>query len=282
MIRRWVRSGYLFRVLPGVYAVGHLATSEDAALFAAVLYAGPGAALDGMTAGVWRGIVKWRKPIALEVATPRYCKSLAPKALGNTLGERIAVRRWPAMEREDHNGIPIVPVPHIVRGLAATDDLDLVRVVLSQMDFMRILDLPALARVCGRGVPGSGVVREAMTRLQPLFARARSWFEIRLILVCEETNTPMPEINEKIGGDTVDAVWRDEMLIVECDGEENHGTELQRRRDAAMDYRLERLGFLVIRYRYHHLDNPWAVHAEIMRHLEERRGRAALRKRAYQ
>ena len=282
-IDRWVRSGYLFRVLPGVYAVGHLATSEDANLFAAVLYAGPGAGLDGLTAGRWRGLVKWRKPIAIEVATPRKCKSLAVNSPGNTLGERIKVRRWPAMERVEHRGIPTVPVPHIVRSLAATGDLQLVREVLSQMDFMRILDPVALKQLCGRGVPGSPVLNEALGRLQPLFARARSPFEIKLIVVCEDTNTPMPEINEKIAGFEVDALWREEMLIVECDGKGNHGTELQRRRDAARDAKLKPLGFLVIRYSYERLDDPWAIHADIMRHLEERRGRATrLRERGHQ
>jgi hypothetical protein len=99
MIQRWVRTGYLFRVLPGVYAVGHLASSHDAALFSAVLCAGPGAGLDGLTAGVWRGIVKWRKPIAIEVASPRRFRSLAPDAAGNTLasGSRsVTGRPWSA------------------------------------------------------------------------------------------------------------------------------------------------------------------------------------------
>jgi very-short-patch-repair endonuclease len=273
-IRRWVQGGYLFRVLPGVYAVGHLATSQDAALFTAVLYAGPGAGLDGLTAGVWRGIVKWRKPIAIEVATPRRCKSLAANAAGTTLGERIAVRHWPAMERVSYNGIPIVPVPHIVRGLAATGDLAHVRIVLSQMDFMGILNEPELAQVCGRGAPGSAVLREALGRPQPLFARARSWFEIRMIRVCELTGLPMPEINEKIGGITPDAMWRDSMVVVECDGDKNHRTARQRRRDAADAMRLRALGFMVIRYTYDQLDDPWAIYADLMPILEERRGRA--------
>jgi hypothetical protein len=142
------------------------------------------------------------------------------------------------------------------------------------MDFMRILDPLALAHVCGRGTPGSAVLREALGRPQPLFARARSWFEIRLIQVCEQTGIPMPEIDQKVGGYLVDALWRDEMLIVECDGEGNHGTDRQIRRDATRDLRLRDLGFMVIRYTYDLLDDPWAIHADIMRNLEERRGRA--------
>jgi hypothetical protein len=143
---------------------------------------------------------------------------------------------------------------------------------------MRILDPSLLQQVCGRGAPGSTVLREALGRPQPLFARARSWFEIRLIQVCEQTGTPLPDaINEKVGGFTVDALWREEMLIVECDGEDNHGTPRQRTRDAAKDLKLRGLRYLVIRYRYDQLDDPWAIHADLMAHLEERRGRASRR-----
>ena len=175
-------------------------------------------------------------------------------------------------------GIPTVPVPQIALDLAATGDLELVRFVLAQMDFMRILNVPALERVCGKGIAGTAVLREAIGRPQPLFARARSWFEVRLIQVCELTGIPLPdEVNEKIGGITVDAVWWDQMVVVECDGEGNHNTWRQRRRDAGNDMILRGLGFLVIRYTTDKLDDPWAIHADLMPILEERRGRALVR-----
>jgi hypothetical protein len=53
-IADWIAAGFLYPVLPGVYAVGHPGTSEDADIFAAVLYAGPNAGLGGLSAGVWR------------------------------------------------------------------------------------------------------------------------------------------------------------------------------------------------------------------------------------
>jgi hypothetical protein len=49
-IRRWVRDGYLYPELPRVYAVGHAASSTEADLAAALLYAGPGAMLSHVTA----------------------------------------------------------------------------------------------------------------------------------------------------------------------------------------------------------------------------------------
>src|SRR6202045_2481733 len=72
-INRWLATGYLFRVLPGVYAVGHRAKTTEADLFAAVLYAGPGAMLSHATAAWWVGLVKSR-PYMIHVSTPRRCR----------------------------------------------------------------------------------------------------------------------------------------------------------------------------------------------------------------
>ncbi len=275
-VSRWTHAGYLYRELPTVYAVGHPGASDESALFAAILYAGPGAGLCGLSAAVWRGLVKWRTPPAIELATPRRCRSLATDDRGNGLGQAIVVHDRRRFRRSTHHGIPTVPISQIVLDLAASGDLQLVRFALAQLDFMRILNVPELARACGQGRPGTSVLREALSNQQPLLARTRSPFEVRLIRVCELTGIPLPEINAKIGTMTVDALWRDEMLVVECDGKDNHETWAQRRRDSAQDVALRRLGFLPIRYTSDALDDAWAVHADLTAQLEERRGRRAL------
>jgi hypothetical protein len=275
--KRWLRTGYLFGELPGVYAVGHPGASPEGDLFTAVLYAGPGAALDGMTAALWRGLVKWRTAEAIEVSTPRRRRSLAAGDPANRLGKAIRVRDRRESRRWMYHGIPTVPIPLIVLDLASTGDVDLVRFVLAQMDFMRILNERALRRVCGRGIPGSSVLREALGRTQPLFARCRSPREIQLIQVCELTSIPLPAINEKIGDVTPDAIWWDEMVVVEIDGQGNHGTWRQKRRDSKNDVVLRKHGFLPIHYTADLLGDPWAIHADLMPQLEERRGRAAAR-----
>ena len=273
-IGRWTRSGYLYRVLPRVYAVGHAGRSEQSDLFAAVLYAGPGAALGGMSAGLWRGLVKWRTAPAIEVVTPRRRAALSADHETNRLGRPVLPRVRRRVARSFYHGIPTVPTNQLVVDLAAAGDVELVRFVLAQLDFMRRLNLPALEGVCGRGVPGSAVLREAIACHQPLLARARSPFEVRLLRVCELTGIPLPEVNIKVAGVTPDAIWRDQMVVVECDGEDNHNTWRQRRRDAGNDLILRGLGFLPIRYTYDQLDDPRAVHDDLMPILEERRGRA--------
>jgi hypothetical protein len=259
-----------------VYAVGHAGRSEESDLFSAVLYAGPGAALTGITAGLWRGLVKWRTQDAIEVSTSRRCRSLAADDELNRLRRQIVVRDRRDLGRATYHGIPTVPREQIVLDIAAsTGDLQLVRFVLSQLDFMRCLNVPALQRLRGRGIPGSVLLGQALASHQPLLARARSKFEIKLIYVCELTGIPLPEVNEKIGEITPDALWRDEMVVVGCDGKGNHGTWAQRQRDLNDDRILRGLGFFPIRYTFEQLEDPWAIHADLTPVLEERRGRAS-------
>jgi hypothetical protein len=274
VIQHWLGTGYLFRVLPHVYAVGHPGRSEEADLFAAVLYAGPGAGLRGMTAGLWRGLVKWRTEDAIEVSSPHRRRSLAANDPRNALNRTVVVHHQPGMQRRPYHGIPTVPIPQIVLGLAAGGDLQLVRFVLAQLDFMRILNPRALEQLCGRGVPGSAVLRQGLANQLPLLARARSPSEVRLVAVCEMTGIPLPELNEEVGPVVVDAVWWDEMVVVECDGRGNHGTWAQRARDVDNEVSVRGLGFQLIRYTDRQLADPWGIHADLMPILRERAGRA--------
>jgi Transcriptional regulator, AbiEi antitoxin len=68
-VNRWVREGYLHRLHPGVYAVGHCAWTPEGDLAAALLYAGAGAALGGATALWWLALID-RQPPMIEVSTP--------------------------------------------------------------------------------------------------------------------------------------------------------------------------------------------------------------------
>jgi hypothetical protein len=234
--------------------------------------------LDRLTGGLWRSLVKWRTSEVIHVATPRRCRSLSADDPANGLNRAIDVRGQRHFKRWMYHGIPTVPTPQIVLDIAATGDLQLTRYVLSQLDYMRRLNEAALNAVSGPGIPGSTVLREALRNPQPLFARCRSPGEITLITGFEITGVPMPEVNVKVPGTdiTVDAFWRDEMVVVEVDGEGNHGTWRQYKLNVVDEMTLRALGCLVIRYVDDQLKDPWTIHADLMRQLEERQGREAL------
>jgi hypothetical protein len=279
-VTSWRGNGFLYAELPRVYAVGSPARTEESDLFSAILYAGPYAGLRALSAAVWRGLLRWQAPEAIQVATPRRCRSLSAADPTNRLGIAIEVRSNLHFERWMYHGIPTVPPSQIALDIAASGDVLLTRIVLSNLQYRRIFNERALRGLCGRGVAGSRVLREALGAPQPRFATVKSWFEIRFIVVCEETGIPLPETNEYIEDIEVDSVWWDEMLVVQLDGKRNHGMDRQLAVDAANDQRLRNLGFYVIRYRYHQLDDPWAIHADVTARLEERRGWAARRRSA--
>jgi predicted transcriptional regulator of viral defense system len=147
----WRKSGYLTRVLPRVYAVGHTAPSRDADLWAAILYAGPGGMLSHATAAQWRGLIDY-PPRVIEVTTPRKIKS--------TAGVRVYAERH--MARDFHNHVPVTPTAQTVVDLAATSDAKLVRRALAVLDYTQQLDIQAFQAICHHGRPGSELLNEAL------------------------------------------------------------------------------------------------------------------------
>src|SRR5437588_7905111 len=96
----WLKEGYLHPRLPRVYAVGHAATSIEARLAEALLYAGPGAMLSHATAAWWLGLLD-DQPKTIHVSTPRQCRSLK--------GIKIHQRR--KLQRVWRKGLPTTTFP---------------------------------------------------------------------------------------------------------------------------------------------------------------------------
>lgn len=122
-VRRWTENGYLTRVLPKVYAVGHAAPSREANLWAAVLYAGPGAMLCHATNSHWRGLIDYA-PRSIQVSSPRDVRSLP--------GIKVYGRRT-GLVRELHKGIPVTTIPVMMVDLAATSSSRVVQRALGQL-----------------------------------------------------------------------------------------------------------------------------------------------------
>jgi Protein of unknown function (DUF559) len=260
-IARWVRTGILLRVLPGVYAVGHVAASFEADLTAAVLYAGPGAGLSHATATWWLELSE-RRPRIIDVTTPRRCKSLD--------GIRVHDRR--ARDRVWVRGLPTTGPIDTLLDVATTTDFDDLRYLLAQADYRRLVDLAEVPAALTTGRPGSPMLRRALIHHMPQLARTRSPLEIGFLLrVCEGHNIPLPEVNARLHGFTVDALWRRQRVVVELDGGDGHTTRAQMDRDRRRDLALRMHGFIVIRYTGNQVYfEPEAVAADLSRTLAER------------
>lgn len=141
----WIENGYLRRVLPKVYAVGHAAPSHEAGLAAAVLYAGPGAVLSHVSAAHHRGLIKY-SPDQIHVSTPLQVRSLPGFVIVHPRRDFV---------RAEHNGIPTTNLPQTLLDLAATTDGKLVARALAALDFRKELDVHQIERACGKGRRGA-------------------------------------------------------------------------------------------------------------------------------
>lgn len=265
-VDRWARVGYLHPRLPGVYAVGSPARTDESDLWEAVLYAGPGAMLSHGTAAWWRGLIDF--PVRpMHVSTPRRKRPLP--------GIAVHGRRH-GLDRMRHKGMPVTSIAQNMFDLAAADELKLLRKALANLDFADSLHAPAIRAMCGQGRQGSLTLQWAIDNYEPLFAHTRSPLEDDYIWLCESLDIPKPDrISVRVLGIPVDAVYDDAMLIVELDGTGNHHTPAQVRRDRRNEKTLRDEGWLVLRYTSEQLaKDPEGVRDEILRELAQRAGRA--------
>jgi very-short-patch-repair endonuclease len=259
-ISRWTAAGRLHRIHPGVYAVGHKAVCTEGKLLAAILYAGPGAALSHASAAHWWELLPYL-PNTIHVTSPKRRGSL----------DAVRVHHRGRVDRTMYRGLPVTPAARALLDFASVAPLDLVRKALAQADYQRLLDLEALDEIMGEGRAGSARLKKALSLHRPEYARTLSPAEDLLLDLCRRHRLPIPEVNVPIGPYKVDALWRNARLIVEVDGGDGHGTIAQMRRDRERDLWLRGAGFAVHRYSGLQISSsPRAVAADVRRALRSR------------
>jgi very-short-patch-repair endonuclease len=127
-------------------------------------------------------------------------------------------------------------------------------------------ELKAAARRWGRR-PGAPLLRSVLqAEVGAEFTRSHA--ERLLMRLIDGAQLPPPEKNVRIGGYLVDAVWRQQRLIVEIDGFATHGTAVAFAADRARDAALQAAGWRVLRFTYAQLrDRPMLVLAQLVRAL---------------
>jgi hypothetical protein len=259
-ISNWVRDGYLHRKIPGVYAVGHDAPSAEADLAAALLYAGPGAMLSHGTAAWWWRLID-KRPSTIHVSTPRRCRSRR--------GIKVHQRR--DLDRAWHKRLPVTAPAQTFLDFATIASLNRVRTLLANAEYHQLLDVGEIEAVLGPGRVGSGKLREALKRHQPRLAHARSPHEVAFFVLCERFGLPLPEVNVRVAGWTVDFFWREQRVVVEVDPYGNHHTPAQVDRDRRKDLALRAKGLVVHRYSRDQLEQtPDAIAADVTATLAQR------------
>lgn len=210
-IKRRIRNGALIRIYRGVFRVGHVAPSTEAAYLAAVKACGDGALLAGLPAAHLLGIVR-RKPPRIEVTTGSYRRVESIVTRRDRIEPGDAAR-W--------RGIPVTTVPRTLVDLAA---------VLSEADLARACHeagvrhrtTPAqVERVLSRrhNWPGARKLRRVLWGEVPV---SLSRLEAALIARLKEARLPLPETNRAVDGRRVDCRWPEHRLTVELDSYRYH------------------------------------------------------------
>jgi Transcriptional regulator, AbiEi antitoxin/Protein of unknown function (DUF559) len=252
-ISRWVREGRLHRVHPGVYAVGHRLLGIRGRLNAALLYAGPRVALSHQTGAWYWGLID-ATPQRIHVSTTDHIRSLP----------EIRVHRPRLVDAELHDGLAVTTVPRTLLDLAATLPFADLRRALAEADHLNVLDTIAVAAQLGRGRPGASALRKALRLHCPELAQTRSVLEERFLALIERSDLPLPEVNPRLHGFIVDALWRNEKVVVELDGHAAHAKPAAIERDRRRDLVLRKAGFSVRRYTWRQVtQTPEAVLADV-------------------
>lgn len=242
----------------GVFLFEHEVPPSLAVETAALLAAGPRAALSHETAAHLNGLL------------PRPAGVVHITVSGRSLASRdgVIVHRSANLTRADVrrcDGLPTTTLVRTLLDLAARRDAAALEPMVAEAMRNRGLSERALrARLDrDRGQPGTCRLRTVLDRPGgPSFTRSKA--ERRLLALVRRARLPPPRTCALAGGYEVDMLWTEHRLIVEFDGFRFHGDrqafETDRRRDATLAAR----GYTVLRLTWRRLvDEPEAVVAEL-------------------
>ena len=226
-----VARGALFRRYRGVYIVGQPTLSPEGEWLAAVLAAGPGAALSHRPAGKLHGISRFHPPRIAVVSV----QQRRPKGV-----EVHRVRGLDPRDVTTHRGIPVTTVHRTLVDLA--DDLtphqlaNVIHEAAYRGRFVEAAVRDSMGRVFGRRK--LGVLERAIELHHAGSAGTKSAGEDAFLTL----GYPEPLVTTDLHGYEVDFHWPEHRLVVEIDGG-GHSA----RHDAGRDRVLHANGYSVLR-----------------------------------
>lgn len=237
-VRERLRAGRLHRMHRGVYAVGHVAPSNERRWMAAVLALGGDAVLSHRSAAaLWDLLPPRDGPVDVSL----------PSRDGRRRREGVRIHRPLSLQPREttrRHGIPVTTPARTLADLRAMVSARELRRAIRQADFLGLCSGPAI---------GSD--------------RTRSELERRFLWLCRRHALSQPVVNMRIGAMTVDFCWVEQKLIVETDGYRSHRGREAFESDRARDLRLRTLGYEVLRLSHRQVfDEPERILATL-RHM---------------
>lgn len=249
-VRLLIAKRLLHRLHRGVYAVGHTSLTLRGRWMAAVLAAGPGAALSHRPALTLHGVrAAPSGPIDVTVA----CRGRRQRA-----GIRLhAVRHLGATELTRVDGIPVTSLSRTLLDSAAILKPQQLRTVLEAADLRGLLDGGALSRTIASDPHHRGAkhLRATLAELGDEPPWTQSETERQMLELIRSAGLPEPSVNVVVEGELVDFCWPTQRLVIEVDAWGTHGSRRSFESDRRRDARLTLAGWRpvrVTRNRIHH------------------------------
>jgi very-short-patch-repair endonuclease len=230
-----VKAGRLHPVHRGVYAAGHRPPSPLARAMAAVLACGPDALLSHRSAGaLWRILPTW--PVRSDVTAPTSRRHRG-----------IHVHRSPHAETTTHYGIRVTTPARTLVDLADVLSSKQLTRAVNEAQVQRRITANELTTLLTR-YPG-----RRTAQLTPHRGATRSELEDRFVRFLKRHHLPLPELNQTIAGHEVDAVYKEQKLVIELDSRQFHSTPRAFEQDRDRDADLLNVGFSTLRITNHRL-----------------------------
>jgi very-short-patch-repair endonuclease len=262
-IRYRIRAARLFPVFAGVLAVGRPATTALEFISAAVLSCGPAAVASHASAAF---VLGWRK------ACRRPYDVTAPVRRQRA---NLVVHRSDRLLPRDRRRLLSVLITSPARtllDLAPTLDDRALRRALDDARLSGQLRLPALGDVLERFPrhPGARRLRELLAE-DP--GPTRSEFEEAFLVFTQQHGLPRPQMNVRVAGYEVDALFVEEGVVVELDGFAYHRSRASFERDRDKDADLAAHDLVAVRVTWQRMRRRAGREAQrLHRILERRRG----------
>ncbi|MGK2933107.1 MAG: type IV toxin-antitoxin system AbiEi family antitoxin domain-containing protein [Solirubrobacterales bacterium] len=265
LIAHAARSGRLLRVFPGVYVLGRRADSYRSIWLAAVMAAGPDAALAGESAAAAWGFAKPSSLIF--VARPRGRRQHVPgSGPHRRFSTSVSTSRLLPTEANRIGPLEVCSVPAVLVQLAGTSNKYKLRRAFIEASRKGLLSKTNLAhcRSIGRDFRGMANLVELIDLWHPESAKAKSYMEGDFFLLCAKHKIPRPSVNAWVDGKEVDCLWPDERVIVELDSRTFHDDQFAFDRDRVRQNAAVVAGYFVLRFTYRRIvDEPETVMAEL-------------------
>jgi uncharacterized protein DUF559/putative AbiEi antitoxin of type IV toxin-antitoxin system len=271
-VSRRAKSGRLFRIHRGVYAVGRPDLTQRGHWMAAVLACGPQAVLSHRSAAALHGI-RADNRAKTDVTLP------SPSARSRPT---IDVHTSLTLEAADITTVDRIPCTTVARTLVDLGDIVSRREVeraVDRAEVLRVFDGRAVHEALERAGPrrGAGTLRAVLESYKGPTLTDKE-LEERFLALCRQASLPSPAVNAWITltdgiAYKADFLWRTRRLIAETDGRDVHTTRKAFEHDRLRDQRLTLAGFTVVRFTWRQVANEPQRVAEALRSLLARLAR---------